>query len=207
MWGQGLHLPDKVRNMVRRGYLLATYNDGKLLKARVRTGVDIENDYLDVVQPVGFSAHVAPGPKTEVLTLDVGADASRRVVLAIIGNREQHPQPDEGEAFFYAPGDPSRYLRIKIAGGSGQARNSGRAAGLEIVMGDLPITIRTDREITIEAPEGVTIKAETVRIEGDLRVTGEVTAHADGGAVHLTPHTHGGVQSGPSTTGPPVSGS
>lgn len=211
MWNRLQDLPHLVNNLVRRGYLLGTYNDGKILRARVKTGVDIENDRLDVIQPVGFSAHVAPGPGTEVLTLDVGADPSRRVVLSIFGDRATHPQPDEGEVYFYAPGDPTRYIRIKRAGDSQSrsvtARDSGRETGLEISMGDLPVVIRTDKTVLIESPEGVTIKAETVRIEGDLRVTGEVTARIDGGAVHLSTHRHGGVESGGSTTDPPIAGS
>src|ERR1700755_976231 len=112
-WQDVQHLPHKVRNMVRRGYLLKVYNDKKILRGRVKTGHEIENDQLDIVHPVGYIAHVKPGEKTEVITLDVGGDSSRRIIIAVIGDREQHPQPDEGENWFYAPGDKKKFVRIK----------------------------------------------------------------------------------------------
>jgi len=43
-----------------------------------------------------------------------------------------------------------------------------------------------------------------VRIKGNLEVTGEVMAHADSGAVHLSTHQHSGVQGGDGTSGAPV---
>lgn len=47
----------------------------------------------------------------------------------------------------------------------------------------------------------------TVRVQGNLQVTGEVIAHADSGPVHLTTHVHGGVQQGGSNTAKPSPGS
>lgn len=45
-------------------------------------------------------------------------------------------------------------------------------------------------EILIEADTKLTLKAPTVRVEGDLAVTGEVTANADLVPTHLTQHMH-----------------
>src|SRR5215813_7927715 len=101
LWNHTKFLHHKVRNITRRGWLLKTYNDKKMLRARIKTGEKIENDQIDIIHPVGYVAHVAPSGKTEVLTMDVGGDTSRRVVLAVMGDREYHPQPDENEAFFY----------------------------------------------------------------------------------------------------------
>lgn len=106
-------LQHKVRNMTRRGWLLKTYNDGKLLTARVKLGAKQENDDIDILQPVGLNAHVKPSDKVEVFSMDVGADTSQRVITHIIGNREDHPQPDENEAYLYAPGDKKIYQRMK----------------------------------------------------------------------------------------------
>ncbi len=54
----------------------------------------------------------------------------------------------------------------------------------------------------------IDIKTSTrVRIEGNLEVTGEVMAHADSGAVHLSTHQHSGVQGGTGTSSEPVAGS
>jgi len=134
--------------MIRRGYLKKVYNDGKLLRARVITGSKIENDKLDVLHPVGYVAHVKPSDKHEVFTADVGGDSSRRVIAWIIGDREEHPQPDENEAFAYAPDDKKLFIRHKKekkqggngagggnGGGSddpepGQTKDSGRVAGM-----------------------------------------------------------------------------
>jgi hypothetical protein len=148
-WEHVMHLSHKVRNVMRRGYLIKTYNDGKILRARIKTGVAIENDKIDVLHPVGYIAHVKPSEKHEVFTMDVGGDSSRRVITHIIGDREQHPQPDENEAFLYAPDDKKMFVRFKkekkqngsgggsngSGGGSddgqdGQTKDSGRVAGM-----------------------------------------------------------------------------
>lgn len=61
----------------------------------------------------------------------------------------------------------------------------------------LVITLTGDG-VEITAPGGVTIT-------GDVDVTGTITASADviGGGISLKTHTHGGVQSGGSSTGGP----
>jgi hypothetical protein len=125
-WVDVWHLPHKVRNMVRRGYLLKVYNDKKILRARCKTGDELENDKLDIMHPVGYVAHVKPSEKTELITMDVGGDSSRRVIAWIVGDREYHPQPDEGEAFYYAPGEKKQFLRIKKK--RDQQQRQGRAA-------------------------------------------------------------------------------
>jgi len=54
----------------------------------------------------------------------------------------------------------------------------------------------------------VTVKnAPKTRIEGDLMVTGEIAARADSSPIRLSTHKHGGVQTGPGITAPPVPGS
>jgi hypothetical protein len=188
MWQRATDVANQVKNMVRRGYLLATYTDGKILRARVKTGEGIENDRLDVVFPVGFTAHVKAGPKVEILTTDVGGDPSRRVVLSIFGDREQVPIAEEGEAFFFTPGDKSKFVRIKTNGAA--ARAAGRAAGLEISVGDIPISMKTDKGFSLEATEGINLKSDNhvhegnftvkgdLRVEGNIVCTGTVTAAA-----------------------------
>lgn len=191
-WGNLTHLPDRVFNMIRRGYLLAVYNDGLLLKARVRTGVAVENDKLDVLHPAGIVSHPKPDAHCEVFTMDVSGDASRRVVLSIIGDRANHPAPDEGETIIYAPNDKKKFISIKSSNGATghAARSSGRQDGVHIAVDDQPFSINTQKEVSIDAQEGIaltsengiTLHAPTVTIVGDLvingalRVTGVVTA-------------------------------
>lgn len=103
--------------MTRRGWLLKVKNDGKMLTGRVKTGDKIENDGLDIIQPAGLCAHVKPDKdgKTEILTMDVGADTSRRVIMSVFENRENHPkQPDENEVFLYAPGEKEGKMHLRI---------------------------------------------------------------------------------------------
>ena len=59
--------------MVRRGWLLKTYYDKKLMQARIATGIKQENDRLDWLHPVGFLGGVKPSDKTEILTMDRAA--------------------------------------------------------------------------------------------------------------------------------------
>lgn len=166
-WVDVQHLPHKVRNMVRRGYLLKTYNDKKILRARVKMGDAIENDKLDIIHPVGYVAHVKPTEKTEVLTLDVGGDSSRRVVLAVFGDREYHPQPDENEGFYYAPGEKKQFLRMKKkkdsggggGGGGGDKdssgnKDSGRIAGMHFDQLQEKVTGTTENSFQNNADKG-----------------------------------------------------
>src|SRR4051794_24156710 len=100
-WNHAAYLHHKVRHMLRRGYLKKTYYDKKILQARICTGVEDENDRLDVLHPVGYLGRVKPGSKVEIFTMDVGGDPSRRVVLGVLGDREKHPKIDEGESILY----------------------------------------------------------------------------------------------------------
>jgi len=185
-WNHAKFLHHKVRNMTRRGWLLKTYNDGKLLRARVKTGEKLENDQLDVIHPVGYVAHVAPSDKTEILTMDVGADTSRRVVLAVIGDREYHPQPDEGEAWLYAPGDKAMFVRVKKAGdqqgqsqdGSGN-NDSGRPAGIHMDGKDQAISATSTKTFSVDAKEGINLKTDKHTFEGDVLIKGNLNVEKD----------------------------
>ena len=176
-----------MRNLTRRGYLLKTYNDGKILKARVKTGDGIENDKIDVVHPVGYVSHVKASEKTEVITFDIGGDSSRRVVLAVIGDREYHPQPDEGEAFYYAPGDKKIFLRVKMAGdqqsraegNGGGSNDSGRPAGIHMDGSDQAISAKTTKSFSVEATEGINMKTDKHVFDGDVLIKGNLDVTKD----------------------------
>ena len=183
-WSDLADVVNRTRNLVRRGYLVATYSDGKMLQARVKTGAGIENDRIDVVQPVGFASRLPSGPKVEVITADVNGDASKRVVLAVIGDRANIPKVEEGEAQLYAPGDPTK--RIKAS----------KEGGLDMASGDKPMSMSTDKGLSIKAKEGadfldgaISIDAEgnvtfkgnltigkNLTVQGNITVTGTVTA-------------------------------
>lgn len=179
----------RIRNIIRRGYLIATNASGKLLKARVRTGDGVENDNLDVMHPVGFASRLPAGPKVEVITADVNGDASKRVVLAVVGNRADMPMPEEGEATLYSPGDPKKKITASKSG------------GISMDSDDKPMSMQTKDTMSMKAEKGaslfdsidideagnVTIKGNvifeknltvkgSVQVDGSVVVTGTVTA-------------------------------
>lgn len=139
LWNHSKYLPHKVRNMMRRGWLLKTYNDKKMLRGKVQTAEKIINDEIDFLNPVGFVSHVKNDEKSECITMDIGGDTSRRVVTMVMGDREEHPQPDEGEAWLYAPGNKKMFARMKMkkkqGGGQGGGGGSGGGGRLEELLG------------------------------------------------------------------------
>lgn len=60
--------------------------------------------------------------------------------------------------------------------------------------------------VTIVSPTAVTIQAPTITLDGDVHITGSTVGDGDGtfDGTDVHTHTHGGVQSGGSDTGPPV---
>lgn len=182
-WRQS-DLTNRVRNMIRRGYLLETYSDGKLMKGRVKTGVGIENDKIDIVHPVGYVSRLPAGEKVEVITVDVNGDPSKRVVLAVIGDRATHPKVDEGEAVLYQPGKPERIMRVN-------------GSGISIDGHDQPINMKTQKAMNLESGEPFAMKSPgytwdgpqtfngDVVINGNLTVNGNITVSGTVFASHF----------------------
>jgi len=165
-WQTGTFIHHRVKNLIRRGWLLKTYYDEKILKARVKTNEVIENDKLDVLHPVGYIGRVKPAEKVEIFTMDVGGDPSRRVVMSIIGDREEHPKVDEGESALYSPGDKKKFVRVRKgpeqSGGGQQAGKDygqGKDGAIEIEGEQVPVTTNTKKSITSTAKESITSKA------------------------------------------------
>lgn len=164
-WGDLRDIANRTRNMIRRGYLVKTYTDGMLMQARVKTGDGIENDKIDVMHPAGFSSHWPAGNKTEVITADVNGDASKRVVLAVIGDRAKHPKAAAGEAMLYSPDDPKKRV------------SASKTGGISMEADDAPISMKTDKGIKMEAKEGANLfdGAIVVDAEGNVTFKGDVT--------------------------------
>jgi hypothetical protein len=99
--------------------------------------------------------------------------------------------------------DTPENQRINIQHASGayiEINNDGRVVikspvdSFDIVGGQKQIYVKGD--CTIKSESLVTIDSPTVKMTGDLQVTGEVT----GNGIKLSTHTHGGVQTGGSRT-------
>lgn len=82
------------------------------------------------------------------------------------------------------------------------------ANGNTVTLNQQGITITDDNSNTITMANGqITITATTVQINGNLQVTGNVTAGSGGGSsVGLQTHSHSGVTTGAGDTGSPVGG-
>lgn len=102
--------------------------------------------------------------------------------------------------------DTPENQRINIQHTSGayiEINNDGRVVikspvdSFDIVGGQKQIYVKGD--CTIKSETLVTVDSPTVKMTGDLEVTGEVT----GKGVQLSTHTHGGVQSGAANTRKP----
>lgn len=183
-WSALQDLVHRARNVVRRGYLISVNDKGKLLRGRVKTGDAIENVDLDVVHPVGFISRIKPGPKVEVITLDVNSDASKRVILAVIGDRANHPKVGEDESVMYAPTDSKKKMTVSKSG------------GMKMEMDDAPINMDTKKTFKITAPDGVSLndviqidKFGNVFIKGALSIEKNLTVGTSlivGGDVQVT---------------------
>ena len=202
-WNHVQHLHHKVRNVLRRGYLLKTYYDKKLMQARFKTGERIENDKIDIMHPVGFLGRVAPGDKVEVFSMDVGGDPSRRVVLGVLGDRATHPKIDEGESILYSPGDPKKYIRVRKgkkkdgAGGGGQQfgvdegvepqkEEEKKEGAIETDADDVVITSQTKKTNQRNADEGqgFSTKKGSVEIKAGANTQFEAAKHLRKGETH-----------------------
>lgn len=64
----------------------------------------------------------------------------------------------------------------------------------------------TPTEVKVVNPSAMTLEAPTVTVDGDLVVTGSVTAtgNVEGNGHSLSTHVHGGVQTGGGSTGGPI---
>jgi hypothetical protein len=180
-WNHLKYLHHKVRQMVRRGWLLKTYYDHMIMEARVQTGEKIENDRLDWLHPVGFLGRVKPSKKTEIFTVDVGADPSRRVVLAVIGDRKTHPKIDEGESILYSPGDPKKYVRVRKGAENGDdsaaSGENKKKGAIETDADDLPIRATTKDALSNKMDKGIGNETKdgnfTIKAGGNTQFTAQ----------------------------------
>ena len=68
------------------------------------------------------------------------------------------------------------------------------------------VIIKSAEDVSIESATNVEIKATTINIDGDVNITGTLTASDDvvTGTISLKTHVHGGVTTGTETTLGPV---
>ncbi|MBP2655896.1 MAG: phage baseplate assembly protein [Firmicutes bacterium] len=118
------------------------------------------------------------------------------------------PDPDEQVLCLFMPtGNSDGYVLFSVRG-TDNAPSNGAQGRRYIKFGD-GSTVQFDRSssaMTIDCKGAVTITAASgVAISGDVTVTGSITASGDvsAGGISLESHTHGGVESGGSSTSGP----
>jgi phage baseplate assembly protein gpV len=67
--------------------------------------------------------------------------------------------------------------------------------------GSVPLSIHIGSAVFEMSGDGITMKAGSVKIDGDVEITGSVLSH--NGINVGDSHAHTGVETGPSVTGPP----
>lgn len=203
--------------MIRRGWLLKVKNDGKLLTGRISTGYKNENDGIEIIQPMGICAHPKPSDKTELITMDMNGDTSRRVIMSIFGDRAQHPKPDENEVFFYAPGEEGgkQHLRLKRKrdekkDGDGQQsrvdgeekdssgnKDSGRPAGMhwDMLKEKVSGTTEATNQFNADEGQGFSTKQGSVEIKAGKNTQFKAEKHLRKGEHHVdgTSYVNGDV--------------
>jgi len=117
---------------------------------------------------------------------------------------------------FAIAGPFSQKTKIEVSDKTTQLRSNDGKMHIELDSPNSQLTILTDpisltlnyaaKTVVLKGSDTVEIDSPTVTIKGDLKVTGEVTAHSSGASVSLTTHTTSNVQGGLGTSGPPVPG-
>jgi hypothetical protein len=192
LWSHAKFLHHKVRNMSRRGWLVKTYYDKKLMQVRFKTGEKLENDRIDLVQPAGFLGRTKPNDKVEVISMDIGGDTSRRVCMGVIGDRQWHPKIEEGESILYNPGDASGFVRVykkpQDGGGASTGEFTPQAlADMHAAESQEGIHANHEKAITettkdthsVKADKGQQREAPVFVYKGNFLVQGNITATGD----------------------------
>ena len=189
--------PDASEQRRQKGNLIrvGTVAEMDLDAARCRvTSGEITSDWIPWLVPrVGNTIEwSSPSVGEQGLVLCPDGDTIGAVFLRGIYS-DAFPAPDNGEHVHLVRFPDGTTVRYDDAGHA------------------LEVTLASGGTVTLTADGGVTINGDTtingnVEINGDVQVNGKLTATDDvvGGGISLKTHTHSGVQSGGSMTGPPA---
>lgn len=152
----------------------------------------------------GWGMFSPPSPGDQVNVEFIDGDIGAGTVTARIWDDNNRPLPVPAGEFWL----------VHAKGQSFKLTNDGALTitdghGAVVVLdghGKLTLTDSHGATVTLNGDGTITSAASTWNHTGDVNVTGTVTATTDvvGGGKHLATHTHSGVQSGGSNTGPPT---
>lgn len=159
----------RVTHMVRPGRLsLATNETGTISKAQVKHNKHETRD-CNNMQLVGFASAMPIG--TDTMSVSIAGDMSSGVIVA--SNHQTHRPKDlvAGETCIYDCQSTQQSIHLK-------------SDGTIVLTGFHKVVMTADTEIDITAP--------TVKITGNLQVTGSITGgFGTGDSIGLQTHKHG----------------
>ena len=187
-------------NLIRFGTVAELDLDAA--RCRVSSG-QITSDWIPWLVPrVGNTIEwSAPSAGEQGLVICPDGDTAGAVFLRGIYS-DAIPAPDSGEHVHLVRFPDGTTIRYD---------DEAHALGVNIADGGT-VTVTASGGVTVNADDGVTVNAKLTTINGDMQVNGDIdltgTATAQGdviaGAISLRLHTHPGVESGSSVTGPPA---
>jgi len=128
---------------------------------------------------------------------------STGLMWTVLGDEENRT------AIFYLPQDRAKGLKpgeIEIGNLLTKSSVKFDAEGNIIVTSTKGVIIKSAEDVSIESATNVEIKATTINIDGDVNITGTLTASDDvvTGTISLKTHVHSGVTAGAVNSGPPL---
>ena len=199
-----------VRNIVIRGVLNATNDDGKWQTSQVSMldGEMVEG--AERAQQYGFTSHPQSG--AEAIIVHVGADRSHPIILAIDDRRYRVQALKTGEVCIYTDeGDKIHLKRENII--EVTTKRFIVKAEDEILFETKEFNVQAGQQINLETPV-LTFGAAggqrtTATMNADINQNGTHTSTGDqvAGGISQIGHTHQNVQPGGGTSGKPVGGS
>jgi phage baseplate assembly protein V len=137
---------------------------------RVQVSLLSEETRDDVERFQGYGLSAVPLPGAELVVVSVAGNRDNPVAIALDDRRYRPTGLEPGEVCIYA-------------------KTSGQR-----------ITLKADGSILVQSPIKVRIEAPTTEIQGNVTVTGDVTA----GTVSLRNHRHQNVATGAALSGVPL---
>ena len=157
-------------------------SDQNMREVQVNLQADEVRDGIEHFEPYGFSSEPFIDGNTDALTVFFDDSREHGAVICVADRRYRIKALEKGEVVIYD--DKKRKIHFK-------------RDGILIDGADSPVTVTTSANVVINASQ-VQINAD-VQVNGTLTATGSIT----GGNIVLQTHTHGGVESGGSSTGGP----
>lgn len=192
-----------IRNLVSRG-VAKSFNDGQKWQTAQVALLDGELvDGAERAQNYGLTS--LPHEGAEVIVVHVGADRSHPVILACDDRRYRVQGLTSGEVCLYTDeGDKIHFKRGKIIEITTDTLIINAKTAVKINTAELVSTASNSTSFLTPALNmgGLGGGNSTANLQGGLMATEDIKA----GQISLQGHTHGGVETGNSSTNQPLGG-